>query len=111
MEEQKEVTLGESPNAPARGAKRDDLEAKLRRWTQRAIRLIALLAVLAWLWWWLVPLALVSLGQTKHADPAGFAQGASPAARALVSRSLQGLDLSKRVDGHAHVAGLQAAAY
>jgi predicted TIM-barrel fold metal-dependent hydrolase len=107
MEDHNDALSAESRNTPARVARRDDLEAKLRRWTQRTIRALAVLAVLAWLWWWLVPLALVSLGQTKHADPAGFAQGASPAARALVERSLNGLDLSKRVDGHAHVAGLQ----
>lgn len=87
--------------------RKDDLEERLRRWTSRVLRTVAVLAVLGWLWWWLVPLALVSLGRSEHEDPAGFAAQASEPARELVRRSLDGIDLARRVDGHAHVAGLQ----
>ncbi|MEY2747106.1 MAG: hypothetical protein RL112_2148 [Planctomycetota bacterium] len=87
--------------------RKEDLEARLRRWISRVVRALAILAVLGWLWWWLVPLALVSLGRPKHDDPRRFESDAPARARELVRRSLDGLDLSRRVDGHAHVAGLQ----
>ena len=49
MEDHNDALSAESRNTRARVARRDDLEAKLRRWTQRTIRALAVLAVLAWL--------------------------------------------------------------
>lgn len=75
-----------------------------RRWLFPAVALL----VLAWGLAVGYPVLVRALGGAWRPLPADWTAELSPQARALWEQSLDGLDLSRRLDVHAHVAGIGA---